>query len=140
MKRQKAVPTASRIKGILLAIGIAGLPDPSSAGAIRGADPAPQTMSAPSILGGVSLTRLQPWQPASAYRISTVASAYGPSVAHRTDSATSTEASPGVDPIQTAAIIPGVFGSVALSMHNFPVSAHWAPIYKAIVDCTPGSA
>ncbi|WP_292314503.1 transglutaminase-like cysteine peptidase [Mesorhizobium sp.] len=25
-------------------------------------------------------------------------------------------------------------------MHNFPVSAHWAPVYKAIVACTAGSA
>jgi len=46
----------------------------------------------------------------------------------------------GIDPIQTAAIIPGVFGSVALSMRNFPVSARWAPVYKAIVECTAASA
>src|SRR5690606_34400724 len=43
------------------------------------------------------------------------------------------------DPMQTAAIIPGVFGSVAIPMRNFPVSARWAPIYRAISGCA-GSA
>jgi predicted transglutaminase-like cysteine proteinase len=82
---------------------------------------------------------LQPWEPAAAYRISSIASAYAPAVVHPNNSA-NVGVSPEVDPIHTGAIIPGVFGSVALSMRNFPVSAHWAPVYKAIVDCTPGSA
>ncbi|MBX3582646.1 MAG: transglutaminase-like cysteine peptidase [Rhizobiaceae bacterium] len=42
---------------------------------------------------------------------------------------------PGIDPIQTAAIIPGVFRSFAIPMKNFPVSARWAPIYRAIGAC-----
>lgn len=42
---------------------------------------------------------------------------------------------PGIDPVQTAAIIPGVFRSVAIPMKNFPVSARWAPIYRAISGC-----
>ena len=42
---------------------------------------------------------------------------------------------PGIDPVQTAAIIPGVFRSVAIPMKNFPVSARWAPIYRAISSC-----
>src|SRR5690606_17218388 len=41
----------------------------------------------------------------------------------------------GVDPMQTAAITPGVFGSVAIPMRNFPVSARWTPIYRAISNC-----
>ncbi len=41
----------------------------------------------------------------------------------------------GIDPVQTAAIIPGVFRSVAIPMKNFPVSARWAPIYRAISGC-----
>lgn len=42
---------------------------------------------------------------------------------------------PSIDPVQTAAIIPGVFRSVAIPMKNFPVSARWAPIYRAISGC-----
>lgn len=42
---------------------------------------------------------------------------------------------PGIDPVQTAAIIPGVFRSFAIPMKNFPVSARWTPIYRAISAC-----
>ena len=140
MKIQKTVPGVSGVKALLLAIGLASLPNPSSAGTIPGEDPAPQTVSTPSILGGVSLARLQPWQAAAAYRVSANASAYGPVSTSGTDGSAVARTDPGIDPIHTAAIIPGVFGSVALSMHNFPVYAHWAPVYKAIVDCTAGSA
>ncbi|WP_296739362.1 transglutaminase-like cysteine peptidase [Mesorhizobium sp.] len=140
MKIKKTDAGLSGVTAILLAIGLAGLPNPSSASALSDAEPAPLAVAAPSLLGGVSLARPQPWQPAAAYRISSIASAYAPAAASRPDNSSSEQASPGVDPINTGAIIPGVFGSVALSMRNFPVSAHWAPVYKAIVDCTPGSA
>ncbi|RRI03070.1 transglutaminase [Mesorhizobium tamadayense] len=145
MKIQKAASGTSGIKVLLLAIGLAGLPNASSASAISVGNPAPQTVSAPILLGGVSLARLQPWQPIAAYRITGVVSAYGALDAHPAAGSSNGGAAPGidpiqVDPIQTGAIIPGVFGSVALSMHNFPVAARWAPIYKAILDCTPGSA
>ncbi|RWM26159.1 transglutaminase-like cysteine peptidase [Mesorhizobium sp.] len=145
MKIQKAAPGASGVKVLLLAIGLACVANPSSASAISVANTTSQTVPAPVLLGGVSLARLQPWQPAAAYRITGVISAYGPLAAYPATSSAKAEAAPGidpiqVDPIQTGAIIPGVFGSVALSMHNFPVAARWAPVYKAIVDCTPGSA
>jgi predicted transglutaminase-like cysteine proteinase len=42
---------------------------------------------------------------------------------------------PGIDPVQTAAIIPGVFRSFAIPMKNFPVSTRWAPIYRAVSAC-----
>lgn len=149
MKIQKAASSASRVKVLLLAIGLAGLPNASSASAVSVASPASQTLPAPADLGGVSLARLQPWQPVAAYRVGGAASAYAPLEVHPTASSASGEAAPGmdtiqvdpiqVDPIQTGAIIPGVFGSVALSMRNFPVAARWAPVYKAIIDCTAGS-
>jgi predicted transglutaminase-like cysteine proteinase len=41
----------------------------------------------------------------------------------------------GIDPVQTAGIVPGAFRSVAIPMKNFPVSARWAPIYRAISGC-----
>ena len=47
-----------------------------------------------------------------------------------------TDDDPGIDPMQTAAIIPGVFGSIAIPMRNFPVSARWAPVYRAIGNCS----
>ncbi|PBB90201.1 transglutaminase [Mesorhizobium sp. WSM3864] len=150
MKIQKAASSVSRVKVLLLAIGFAGLPNASSASAVSVANPAAQTLPAPADLGGVSLARLQPWQPVAAYRVGGVASAYAPLEVHPASGSASGEAAPGVDPIQigpiqvdpiqTGAIIPGVFGSVALSMHNFPVAARWAPVYKAIIDCTAGSA
>ncbi|MDX8470407.1 transglutaminase-like cysteine peptidase [Mesorhizobium sp. VK23B] len=140
MKIQKAVPAVSGIKVLLLAIGLAGLPNASSASAISVGNSASQTVPAPADLGGVSLARLLPWQPVAAYRISSVVGAYAPLEVNLAAGSSSEEVVPGIDPIQTAAIIPGVFGSVALSMHNFPVAARWAPVYKAILDCTPGSA
>lgn len=41
----------------------------------------------------------------------------------------------GIDPIKTAAIVPGVFGSVAIPMRNFPVAGRWAKVYSKIGDC-----
>ncbi|CDX33223.1 conserved exported hypothetical protein [Mesorhizobium sp. ORS 3359] len=135
MKIQKAAPTG--IKVLLLAVGLAGFATPSSASANSAPEPALQKVVAPVSLGGVSLARPQPWQPAVAYRIADISAGYAPAAEVEALSAAKVE--PGIDPIHTAAIIPGVFGSVALSMRNFPVAARWAPVYKAIVDCTAGS-
>lgn len=142
MKTQKAVLGKTGLKILLLAIGLSGLPLPSSASVMVG-DSAPAgallgRLQPPSSLGGVSLARPQSWQPAAAYYAGTVSAGYGPVQADLNPSAVQTDA--GIDPIQTAAIIPGVFGSVALSMRNFPVAARWAPVYKAIVGCSAGSA
>ncbi|TPI14285.1 transglutaminase-like cysteine peptidase [Mesorhizobium sp. B4-1-1] len=137
MKIQKAGPTG--IKVLLLAIGLAGSANPSSASADPGPDSVLQKVLAPASLGGVSLARPLPWQPATAYRIAEVSAGYAPAAAYAVEAHSSAKADPGIDPIQTAAIIPGVFGSVALSMRNFPVAARWAPVYRSIVDCTAGS-
>ncbi|CDX43065.1 conserved exported hypothetical protein [Mesorhizobium sp. SOD10] len=139
MKIQKAAPGMTGIKVLLLAIGLAVPANPSSAGVNSGADPAPQQVPAPASLGGVSLARPQSWQPAAAYRVAGVSAGYAPTVPYQVEAHSTAMADPGIDPIQTAAIIPGVFGSVALSMRNFPVAARWAPVYKAVVDCTAGS-
>lgn len=137
MKIQKAAPGMTGIKVFLLAVGLAGLANPSSASANSGPEPALQKVVAPANLGGVLLARPQPWQPAAAYRIADISAGYAP--AAEVGALFAAKAEPGIDPIHTAAIIPGVFGSVALSMRNFPVAARWAPVYKAIVDCTAGS-
>ena len=131
------------LKFLVLAIGLCGLPQPSSASAMPGDSALAGTLAkgvrTPLSLGGVSLARYQPWQPAASYRIGTVSTAYGYVEVERAEASSAAQAGAGIDPIQTAAIIPGVFGSVALSMRNFPVAARWAPVYRAIVDCSAGS-
>lgn len=144
MKKEKSAPGITGLKLLLLAMGIASLPQPSSASAVAADAGAVAGMLAavetPPSLGGVSLLRPQPWQPVSAYRIGMIFGSYGPVAVNEKRDPSIAQDDAGIDPIQTAAIIPGVFGSVALSMRNFPVSARWAPVYKAIVECTAGSA
>jgi predicted transglutaminase-like cysteine proteinase len=142
MKTQKALSMKAGLKFLVLAIGLCG-PQPSSARALLGDSAFAGTLAkgvrTPLSLGGVSLARYQPWQPAASYRIGTVSTAYGYVEVERAEASSAAQAGAGIDPIQTAAIIPGVFGSVALSMRNFPVAARWAPVYRAIVDCSVGS-
>lgn len=49
-------------------------------------------------------------------------------------------AAAGIDQMKTAAIIPGVFGSVAIPMRNFPVAGRWAKVYRQISDCADQAA
>jgi predicted transglutaminase-like cysteine proteinase len=56
------------------------------------------------------------------------------SVAHYVVESVS-QANGDVDPIHTAAIVPGVFGSYAIPMRNFPVSRKWVKVYQAIDQC-----
>ena len=83
MKIQKAFPGKTGLKILLLAIGLSGLPQPSSANAVSG-DSAPfERLQAPVSLGGVSLARYQPWQPAASYPFDMISRAYGPAVVDR---------------------------------------------------------
>ncbi|MCZ8547901.1 transglutaminase-like cysteine peptidase [Mesorhizobium qingshengii] len=144
MKKQNTARGTTRLKVLLLAIGVAGLAQPSLAnngfGTAAPAGALLEKVQAPSYLGGVSLERPRPSQPAAAYRIGVVLGGYGPAIADREIDPSMAQGDIGIDPVQTAAIIPGVFGSVALSMRNFPASARWAPVYQAIVGCSAGSA
>jgi predicted transglutaminase-like cysteine proteinase len=144
MKKQNTARGTTRLKVLLLAIGVAGLAQPSLAnngfGTSAPAGALLEKVDAPSYLGGVSLERPRPSQPAAAYRIGMVLDGYGPAIADREVGPATAQGDIGIDPVQTAAIIPGVFGSVALSMRNFPASARWAPVYQAIVGCSEGSA
>ncbi|MGX7876838.1 transglutaminase-like cysteine peptidase [Mesorhizobium sp. ORM6] len=141
--KEESALRATELKALLLAIGIMGLPQPSFANTFPASadrvDSVLVKVETPPALGGVSLLRRQPWQPASAYRIGMVLGSYGPAASDQEAGSSIAQGNAGIDPIQTASIIPGVFGSVALSMHNFPVSARWAPVYQAIVACTAGS-
>ncbi|MER8853783.1 transglutaminase-like cysteine peptidase [Mesorhizobium australicum] len=143
MKKQKNAPGKSKLKLLLLAVGIAGSAQPALARpVIRNFMPETALLGvvqAPLGLGGISLQRYQPWQPATPHRISLVLNGYSPVFAQDGSSTSMAHEGGGIDPIKTASIIPGVFGSVALSMRNFPVSARWAPVYRAITACTAGS-
>lgn len=139
MNKQKTARGTIRLKVLLLAAGLTGLSQPSFANhGFDTASPAGallEKVGAPSYLGGVSLQRPRPWLPAAAYRLGMVSGGYGPAVT----GPSTAQGDTGIDPMQTAAITPGVFGSVALPMRNFPASARWAPVYQAIVGCSAGS-
>ena len=90
----------------------------------------------PRLLGGLVLSELQPASTTVVFGFGKDFDGYG--LAER--SKAEDQPSPGVDPIKTAAIIPGVFGSVAIPMRNFPVAARWAKIYSAIDGCADPSA
>ncbi|MER8463047.1 transglutaminase-like cysteine peptidase [Mesorhizobium sp. M1396] len=141
MKKENSALGKTGLKVLLLAIGLVGLAGPSFANAVSSDAAAPgaplERVQTPPCLGGVSLARSQPWQLAAPYRIGMMFGSYGPAVADHGDSPSMARA--GIDPVQTASIIPGVFGSVALSMRNFPVAARWAPVYRAITACSAGS-
>lgn len=126
-QEQKYVGRAtSRITA--LALGLFCSVQASAASDVTHASEAPQ---APAFLGGVALTRPVPAYPAIS---GVVYASYDAEAISRHLPPSSVETS-GVDPMQTAAIIPGVFGSVAIPMRNFPVSARWGPIYRAISAC-----
>ena len=42
---------------------------------------------------------------------------------------------PGIDPVKTTAMLPSVFGSVAIPIRNFPASNRWALVFQAIGKC-----
>lgn len=144
MKRQKTALGTTGLNVLLLAIGLAGPAQPSFASndfdKAAAGGPVPQQLQTPSYLGGVSLERQRSWQPGGAYQLGMLSRDYGPATVQRKAGPSTAQVDSGIDPMQTAAIIPGVFGSVALSMRNFPASARWAPVYQAIVDCSAGSA
>lgn len=81
-----------------------------------------------AFLGGVALEQPHTALPNTVYRVE-IGSAYSLAME---ESKTKT---PELDPIQTAAIIPGVFGSMAISMNNFPAAARWAPVYRSVRNC-----
>lgn len=73
MTKEKSALGATGLKALLLAIGIMSLPQPSFASTFPAradrVDSLLANVETPPTLGGISLLRPQPWQPASAYRI-----------------------------------------------------------------------
>lgn len=90
----------------------------------------------PTLLGGLMLNTATPSVAAPAFQFGPAFDGYG--LAARV--AAEEDAAPaGVDPMKTAAIIPGVFGSVAIPMRNFPVAGRWAKVYSEIDACAGNS-
>ena len=85
----------------------------------------------PAFLGGLTIVDFGTVQPT---RFGAVHAAYDVEAIGRYLEPSAFETT-GIDPMQTAAIIPGVFRSVAIPMKNFPVSARWTPIFRAISGC-----
>lgn len=129
----KAKQKLSLIKHLRkLAIPVVMVAVPSAYAATGSAMLAAQDSSAKpalaiTFLGGVSLPKPNVAVASSVYRAE-IGSVYSLAVEEATNV-------PELDPIQTAAIIPGVFGSMAISMKNFPAAARWASIYRSVRDC-----
>lgn len=90
----------------------------------------------PTLLGGLMLADPVTVAAATPFQFGPDFDGYG-LVARTTADTLETPA--GVDPMKTAAIIPGVFGSVAIPMRNFPVAGRWAKVYRDIGGCTGAS-
>lgn len=119
---------ASGLKGIAAsAFMAAGL---FSASASDGANVA--AVAAPTLLGGLKLDTDTPSVAAPVFQFGSAFDGYG--LAARV--VAEDDAAPaGIDPMKTAAIVPGVFGSVAIPMRNFPVAGRWAKVYGEIGAC-----
>jgi predicted transglutaminase-like cysteine proteinase len=56
------------------------------------------------------------------------------------DSTVAKDAAREVDPIETGAIVAGVFHSVAIPIHSFPVSGRWAHVMQDISECAAAAS
>src|SRR6266404_3062728 len=106
MNKQKTALGTTGLKVLLLAIGLAGLVQPSLANDdFDDAVPAEALLAkiqAPSsYLGGISLERFRRWQPAAAYRIGMALDGYGPAIADREADPSTAQGDIGIDPVQT---------------------------------------
>lgn len=90
----------------------------------------------PQLLGGLMLAEPLAVVAAKPFQFGPDFDGYGLVARTAVDQA---ETPAGVDPMKTAAIIPGVFGSVAIPMRNFPVAGRWAKVYRDISGCTETS-
>lgn len=52
----------------------------------------------------------------------------------------SDSAEPGIDPIETGAIVAGVFNSFAIPIHSFPVAKRWQRVMRGISECASAGA
>ncbi|MEP9395945.1 transglutaminase-like cysteine peptidase [Mesorhizobium sp. KR2-14] len=92
---------------------------------------APKSIAASAFLGGVALQTAPAEQRVPAYDFAAGSKIYAPAPSK----ARVVASAAGVDTMKTASIAPGVFGSVALPMRNFPVSARWSLVNQAINSC-----
>lgn len=116
------------------ALVVAGVHNADASTAPEAADMIAGQEAAETFLGGLKLADVEGVGPAATdFRFGSEFDGYG--LAQRIASE-ETAAATGIDPIKTAAIIPGVFGSVAIPMRNFPVAGRWAAVYGEIGACS----
>lgn len=132
--KQSLLLSAARV---LLAVGISAALPPSAHAAVT-ALPAGMDYSVPvtAFLGGVPVREPDRLARGDGATIRQSAAYDVEAVARYLVRPSVSPADPELDPIQTAAIVPGVFGSVAIPMRNFPVSARWRPIYQSMAGCS----
>ena len=94
------------------------------------ASPKSSPLTYPAYLGGVPLP-LETEEPST--RLADYASIFF--VPNGIDLPNTESLVPNIDTMSTAAIIKGVFGSVAIPMSNFPVSTRWRPIFQKVNLC-----
>nr|WP_245432618.1 transglutaminase-like cysteine peptidase [Mesorhizobium loti] len=97
-------------------------------------DSAVKPVQMAEFLGGVSLSKPSAAVASNVYR-TVIGSAYSLAMQDFTEKRDFADRKPELDPIQTAAIIPGVFGSMAISMKNFPAATRWASVYRSVRNC-----
>ncbi|WP_378945402.1 transglutaminase-like cysteine peptidase [Mesorhizobium sp. ANAO-SY3R2] len=116
------------------ALVVAGVQGAGASAATKASDTTARQLPAEPFLGGLKLADFQEYAPAATvFQFNGNLDGYG--LALRIASEDKSEA-PGIDPIKTAAIIPGVFGSVAIPMRNFPVAGRWAAVYGELGACS----
>ena len=123
---------------LALAAHFVGYQEAAHAATNSGAAEMLPAIETPAYLGGLPIgVALCPAEgaPAEKALLNPVTRAYDLEAIVRHLSVRSQAGATAIDPIQTSAIVPGVFGSVAIPMHNFPVTARWKPIYRAIAGC-----
>ncbi|MDH6235245.1 putative transglutaminase-like cysteine proteinase [Mesorhizobium soli] len=137
MKRKNSNSKYSKNSLVILTALLAGLGQGATAQAatgLRTSTALPEATKASAFLGGVAL-KMPPitQKAASTYNFVSGWRVYGPSGNGAPVAPETTK--PSLDTMKTASIMPGVFGSMALRMKSFPVSARWSPIYQAVSTC-----
>ena len=121
---------SARLAAVVAALCLAA--QTASAGRDFDASLTLEALAAPAFLGGVSLRM----EAAAATDFHAAPTAFDrEAIGYSIVSSPEPQGTVGTDPIQTAAITKGVFGSVAIPMRNFPVARRWRPIYQAIEKC-----
>lgn len=145
MVTQRSTKIARNIRVVVLGLGISAAAPQANTAEVQNIpfDPGtPLAISLFPLFVGMPMASDPAPERTTVYDYKTGFSVYSPDVAisgFNVAPSSAAASSSDFDPIQTATIS-GVFGSTAISMRNFPVSARWAPIYRNIGQCAATNA